>query len=105
MQRHGGADRDKNPPDEKVLAQCLAITSLEVLIQFLRIMDRATTRPGDSYMWFVTTLLQRIHRASPKLTKQRQELLKARKPPQAEYEPQFTQDILQHAAAGVRGMR
>jgi hypothetical protein len=75
MHRHGPPDGDKNPPDETIIAQILAIAPEETVYWTLQRMSKAGTACGRSYSWFVTTLLQRLHRADPKVTRERQTLL------------------------------
>lgn len=75
MQRHGPPEGDKNPPDETIVAQVLAIAPEDTIYWTLHNFSRAGTACGRSYAWFVTTLLQRLHRADSKLTRERQTLL------------------------------
>ena len=65
--KYGGSrDRNRNPPDDTVLAQILtACGSLAGVINLIQALGGARTEPGDQYGWYVTMALNRIHGIAP----------------------------------------
>jgi hypothetical protein len=74
--------RNRNPPDDDILAQILtAAGSLANLIGLWHTLNGRREPPGDSYGWYVAVALDLIHGIKPKVQKQvRQQLRIARKP-------------------------
>lgn len=90
-----------HPPDPYILAQFLAISDWENLKGLLRNLMAERKRPGQSYAWFVTVALQRIHGVQPQVLKARRADLRIARRPQA---PEPTQDNLKFAADLVAGL-
>lgn len=90
-----GSDYAYTPePDETVLARILAIAPIEDLCGVLRTLLTDGVRCGKQDMWFFTVLLQRIHRASPKLTASRYDSMKPKAPSQNENLPGFADELI-----------
>ena len=105
MQELGPARRDRNRPDGKILAECLAIAPLRELTFLLRTLRAEKKTAGSSYAWFTTTLLQRRHGIHPSVLAQARQHRKPRKQPGREADPQFTTELLQQTFSNVRNFR
>ena len=65
-----------HPPDDQILAQFLAIAPWERLLGVMYDLMAERKQCGQSYAWFVTVALQRIHGIKPDAVKARREELK-----------------------------
>jgi hypothetical protein len=54
-------DPNAHPPDDFIVAQFLALAEWSRLEKLLRDLFHERKRPGQTYGWFVTVGLQRIH--------------------------------------------
>jgi hypothetical protein len=84
--RRWGPHQDPAPPDDKILAQFLQITDWPRLFTMLQSLHREEKAAGNSYAWYVTVGMQRIHGISYwKLQDRRDQLREQhRKPPTRE---------------------
>jgi hypothetical protein len=60
MREFGPPDRDQHPPDQQILARCLAVAPLGSLLSELKKMQQRHVRAGLSHAWFVSTFAQRL---------------------------------------------
>ncbi|HEU0139861.1 MAG TPA: hypothetical protein VFQ79_09135 [Bryobacteraceae bacterium] len=75
-----GREKDRHPPDDRLVAQFLSIAPWPQLERLLYDLLAEHREPGYQYAWFVTVALQRIHGIQPKQLQQRRAMLKLIKP-------------------------
>lgn len=83
-----------HPPDPYILAQLLAVADLPTIEWLISELMVERKPPGQTYAWFVTVALQRIHGIQPQVLKARRAALRIARRPQA---PEPTQDNLEFA--------
>ena len=80
-----GRDPDPHPPDDKILAQLLAIAPLYRLVNLIETLTGEPKKDDNcpyGYGWYATVAAQRIHGISAEMFKARKaELRIAKKPP------------------------
>jgi hypothetical protein len=69
-------DKDRHPPDNRIVAQFLAIAEWPRLEHLLKALFEERQTPGYSYAWFLTVALQRLHGIQPARLKTRRAQLK-----------------------------
>lgn len=101
-----GREKDPHPPDDRILAQLLAVGSADRIVAVIQDLMAERQEPGYKYGWYVTVALQRIHGIRPEaLEAKRAELKAVRKknePPENGQE--FTEQIEKTLHAGMRRM-
>lgn len=60
-----GDEPHAHPPDDNVVAAFLSVAPWPRLDQWLQELALDRKVPGDSYAWFLTVAIQRLHRISP----------------------------------------
>jgi hypothetical protein len=84
LREYGSTDHDRQPPDQEILAKCLAIAPLSSLLSKLRELRQHDVRGANNYAWFVTTFAHRL-KGIPKnvlAAAQRQHAIERRRRPQ-----------------------
>jgi len=71
-----GRDKDRHPPDGRIVAQFLSIAPWPQLEGLLYDLLAERKEPGYSYAWFVTVALQRLHGIQPATLRERRAALK-----------------------------
>lgn len=74
-----GNEPNPHAPDDMLLAQLLAIASLEELRRMLQTFRDDRTVPGREYGWYITLAFQRIHHVPPLTTKRTRKLIEVAK--------------------------
>jgi hypothetical protein len=107
-----GPSATADPPDDTILAQLLAIAPLQYLIRLLQDLMSDRQKAGDTYAWFVTVALQRIHGIAPAAFKAKRAEFKAIKggrkdkapAPGDTHTPGFSAELVAGTAAKVRNL-
>jgi hypothetical protein len=100
--KHHPSHTAPDGPDEIILAKCLAIANLGDLVRVLQQLNRANTRPGDSWAWFVTVFCQRLRRIkNPAEVMARGGFHQPKKPASNEGGADFRSDLLREITAAV----
>lgn len=60
QREYGPKRRDLGPPDEEIIARCLAVASLSSLLSELKQMRMRAVRAGDGYIWYLYVFCQRL---------------------------------------------
>jgi len=97
-----GQARLSDSPDDKVIAHCLALGSLEELHHVLRTLAGHGVKPQPSDMWFFFTLADKILGAPSKLVHERMKLAKGKNRPKNQTPFLFTPQLVKSTAAGMR---
>jgi hypothetical protein len=70
-----GRDKNPHPPDDKILAQLLAVAPVWQIVRLIDDLKAEGKEPGYQYAWYGTVALQRIHGIRPdEVTARRAEL-------------------------------
>lgn len=89
-----GPDPHVHQPDDRLLAQMLAIAPLQQLVRLCNTLFQEGKKPEFSYGWFVAVALQRIHGIQPDALQARRADLREVKRPKSPKPPEPTQDNL-----------
>ena len=89
-------------PDTGILARLLALAPYEKIHCVLRSLRERQTPCGDQDAWFFTVMAQKIHHASPKLTRSRMEAAKVKPPSNKNPEGLFGDQLLTDLQAKAR---
>lgn len=89
-------------PDTGILARLLALAPYEKIHCVLRTLRERRTPCGDQDAWFFSVMAQKIHHASPKLTKSRMDAAKVKPPSYESKAPLFGDALVQDVAGSVR---
>ncbi len=109
-----GRDPNPHPPDDKILAQLIAVAQPGQIIRLIQDLMAERKEPGHQYSWYVTVALQRIHGIRPELLKQRRaelRIVRSRQPldvpptQQQLPDPDFPSELIQTVAAATRRLK
>lgn len=76
-QRDFGREKKANPPDDKILAELLAVASSSQIIRVVQDLMAERKEAGYSYAWFLPVVIQRIYGISPEIWSTRRAALRA----------------------------
>jgi hypothetical protein len=98
------ADPGRHPPDDRLVAQFLAIAEWRQLERVLYDLLAERKQPGYSYAWFISVALQRLHGIQPAALKARRAQLRlvSRQAPPATADPAWSQQLLAGLKAGAK---
>mgnify|MGYP001589076858 CR=1 FL=1 len=104
-----GFDPKAHPPDDRILAQFLAVAPWVTLERLLYDLMAERKQPGTTYAWYIAVALQRIHGLKYELLRARRAQLKPipnpNSAPSAAAGENFTRELLARTAAGVKRMK
>lgn len=85
-----------NPPDDKILAQFLAVAEWPRLERLIYDLMAERQEPGHSYAWFIAVAMQRIHGIQPEALREgRKELKLLRKKRGEDPDQRYAKELLE----------